>query len=138
MQRMGLRSLASCAWFFDDLDRIEPINALTYALRAMDLAVETNGPDLGEKLLATIEPARANAEPRLNGRELFMTRVLPRRESPQSLIAQALLTTAAGLLIAIFTLFPYNYFVSKAEKAALRMEKYATSLEIVHDGEGGR
>ncbi|MEW5774671.1 MAG: DUF3536 domain-containing protein [Thermodesulfobacteriota bacterium] len=92
MQRMGLRSLASCAWFFDDLDRIEPINALTYALRAMDLARETGGPDLGKDLLAALEPARANAAPRLNGRELFTTRVLPRRETPQSLIAQALLT----------------------------------------------
>jgi len=49
-------------------------------------------------------------------------------------IAQALLTTAAGLLIAIFTLFPYNYFMSKVERAAIRIEKYATSLEILHRG----
>jgi biopolymer transport protein ExbB len=56
-------------------------------------------------------------------------------QDPQAVtsgIAQALITTAAGLLIAIFTLFPYNYFVSKVEKAAVRIEKYATSLEIVH------
>ena len=49
-------------------------------------------------------------------------------------IAQALLTTAAGLLIAIFTLFPYNYFMSKVEKAAIRIEEYATSIEIVLRG----
>ncbi len=58
-------------------------------------------------------------------------------QDPQAVtagIAQALLTTAAGLLIAIFTLFPYNYFVSKVEMAAIRIEKYATSLEIVHGG----
>jgi biopolymer transport protein ExbB len=53
-------------------------------------------------------------------------------------IAQALITTAAGLLIAILTLFPYNYFMSKVEKAANRVEKYATSLEIVHGGESGK
>lgn len=52
-------------------------------------------------------------------------------------IAQALITTAAGLLIAIFTLFPYNYFMARVEKAAARIEKYATSLEIVH-GDGKR
>lgn len=58
-------------------------------------------------------------------------------QDPQAVtsgIAQALVTTAAGLLIAIFTLFPYNYFVSKVEKAGIRIEKYATSLEIVHGG----
>ncbi len=59
-------------------------------------------------------------------------------QDPQAVtsgVAQALITTAAGLLIAIFTLFPYNYFMSKVERAAIRMEKYATSLEIVHGGD---
>ena len=62
-------------------------------------------------------------------------------QDPQAVtsgIAQALITTAAGLLVAIFTLFPYNYFMTKVEKAAVRIEKYATSLEIVHSGERKR
>jgi biopolymer transport protein ExbB len=45
-------------------------------------------------------------------------------------VAQALITTAAGLAIAIFSLFPYNYFNAKVEMAAQDMEKYATGLEI--------
>jgi biopolymer transport protein ExbB len=48
-------------------------------------------------------------------------------------IAQALITTAAGLGIAILSVFPYNYFNSRIEKAALDIEKYATSLEIVYE-----
>ncbi|MBW1899537.1 MAG: MotA/TolQ/ExbB proton channel family protein, partial [Deltaproteobacteria bacterium] len=48
-------------------------------------------------------------------------------------IAQALVTTASGLGIAIFTVFPYNYFTSRVERAALAIEKYATSLEIVYE-----
>jgi biopolymer transport protein ExbB len=48
-------------------------------------------------------------------------------------IAQALITTATGLGIAIFTLFPYNYFNNRAENAAVDIEKYATSLEIVYE-----
>ena len=51
-------------------------------------------------------------------------------------IAQALITTAYGLGIAIFSVFPYNYFNAKVERAALAMEKYATSLEIVYEKRG--
>jgi biopolymer transport protein ExbB len=48
-------------------------------------------------------------------------------------IAQALLTTATGLAIAIFTLIPYNYFQSRVEKAVRLLEKYGTSLKILWD-----
>lgn len=48
-------------------------------------------------------------------------------------IAQALVTTAYGLGIAILSVFPYNYFSSRISKAALGIEKYATSLEIVYE-----
>ncbi len=57
-------------------------------------------------------------------------------DQPQAVtagIAQALITTAAGLGIAILSVFPYNYFNSRVEKAVLNIEKYATSLEIVYE-----
>jgi biopolymer transport protein ExbB len=57
-------------------------------------------------------------------------------ENPEAVtggIAQALITTAAGLMIAIPTVFPYNYFTLKIEQAALSIEKYATGLEIVYE-----
>ncbi|MCK5696059.1 MAG: MotA/TolQ/ExbB proton channel family protein [Desulfobacula sp.] len=57
-------------------------------------------------------------------------------ENPQAVtggIAQALITTAAGLSIAIITVFPYNYFNSRIKRAAGIMEKYATSFEIVYE-----
>ena len=57
-------------------------------------------------------------------------------ERPQEVtsgIAQALITTAAGLGIAILSVFPYNYFNSRVENAAVLIEKYATSLEIVYE-----
>ena len=55
------------------------------------------------------------------------------REAVTLGIAQALITTATGLAIAILTVFPYNYFNSRVENAALLIEKYATSLEIVYE-----
>jgi biopolymer transport protein ExbB len=48
-------------------------------------------------------------------------------------VAQALITTATGLGIAILSVFPYNYFNAKVDQAAMDMEKYATSLEIVFE-----
>jgi biopolymer transport protein ExbB len=48
-------------------------------------------------------------------------------------VAQALITTATGLGIAILSVFPYNYFNTKVECAALDIERYATSLEIVYE-----
>ncbi|MBN1847681.1 MAG: MotA/TolQ/ExbB proton channel family protein [Deltaproteobacteria bacterium] len=57
-------------------------------------------------------------------------------EHPQAVtagIAQALITTASGLGIAILAVFPFNYFNSRAENAAAYIEKYATSLEIVYE-----
>ena len=57
-------------------------------------------------------------------------------ENPQAVtagIAQALITTASGLGIAILSVFPYNYFNSRVENAVLTVEKYATSLEIAYE-----
>jgi biopolymer transport protein ExbB/TolQ len=57
-------------------------------------------------------------------------------DQPQAVtvgIAQALITTAVGLGIAILSVFPYNYFNSRVEKAVLNIEKYSTSLEIVYE-----
>lgn len=57
-------------------------------------------------------------------------------QNPQAVtagIAQALITTATGLAIAIPSVFAYNHFNARAERAARAVEKYATSLEIVYD-----
>ncbi len=47
-------------------------------------------------------------------------------------IAQALITTATGLSIALVTLMPYNYFVSRVQSAAKLLEAIGSELEIVY------
>jgi biopolymer transport protein ExbB len=46
-------------------------------------------------------------------------------------IAEALIATATGLLIAIMTLIPYNYFRSKVERLTDVLEEQATRLELL-------
>ena len=53
-------------------------------------------------------------------------------------ISQALVTTAFGLGVAIFSVFPYNYFYSRIESAVADMESYAASLEIVFEKGTGK
>ena len=54
-------------------------------------------------------------------------------------IAEALITTAAGLSISVMTVFPYNYFNTRIERSQDLIEMYASHLEITlgddHEGE---
>lgn len=46
-------------------------------------------------------------------------------------VAEALIATATGLGVAITTLIPYNFFLTKVEKTVEEMEHYATKLEMI-------
>jgi biopolymer transport protein ExbB len=46
-------------------------------------------------------------------------------------VAEALIATATGLLIAILTLVSYNYFTAKVEREMDRMEHFSSSLELL-------
>ena len=46
-------------------------------------------------------------------------------------IAEALIATATGLLIAIMTLIPYNYLRSQVEQLTDVLEEQSTRLELL-------
>jgi biopolymer transport protein ExbB len=48
-------------------------------------------------------------------------------------VAEALIATATGLLIAILTLVSYNYFTARAEREIDAMEHFCSSLELLLD-----
>jgi len=50
-------------------------------------------------------------------------------------VAEALIATATGLLIAILTLVPYNYFSNRAEREMEEIEYYASRLELALRGD---
>jgi hypothetical protein len=92
MQAWGLASFASCAWFFDEISRLEPVNAMTFALRALELARATGMADAEAAVLDILAQARSNDPALGSGRDIWENMARPRRETPKSLIAQALLT----------------------------------------------
>ncbi|MBL4702841.1 MAG: MotA/TolQ/ExbB proton channel family protein [Phycisphaeraceae bacterium] len=54
-------------------------------------------------------------------------------QNPQAVlggIAQALITTATGLSVAVMSLLPMNYFLSKLQKQAEQISDFATQLEL--------
>jgi hypothetical protein len=77
MERGALRIFTSCAWFFDDIGGLEPIEVLRYAARAIELA----GP-AGERLeaafLARLADARSNDPALGTGRDVYLTMAKPR------------------------------------------------------------
>lgn len=46
-------------------------------------------------------------------------------------VAEALIATATGLLIAILTLLSYNYFAARAEREMDAMEHFSSALELM-------
>jgi biopolymer transport protein ExbB len=53
-------------------------------------------------------------------------------------VAEALIATAAGLLIAILTLVPYNYFSNRAERELEEIEYYGSRLELLLADQEGK
>jgi biopolymer transport protein ExbB len=53
-------------------------------------------------------------------------------------VAEALIATATGLLIAILTLIPYNYFTTRVEKELDAMEHFSSSLELLLHEQAGK
>jgi biopolymer transport protein ExbB len=53
-------------------------------------------------------------------------------------VAEALIATATGLMIAILTLVSYNYFTTKVEREMDRMEHFSSSLELMLHERAGK
>lgn len=52
------RMFNSCAWFFDDLERIEPKNSIIYAAHAARLTEEATGINVSGKMIPLLEKTR--------------------------------------------------------------------------------
>ena len=76
LQRHALMMFTSCGWFFDDPGRVEPVQILRYAHRAMHFHESLGGRSLQEDFIQRLLPIESPDEGFANGRELFETKVL--------------------------------------------------------------
>ncbi|MFP4482354.1 MAG: DUF3536 domain-containing protein [Thermovirgaceae bacterium] len=122
MQRHGMLMFTSCAWFFEDIGRIETVQVLRYAARAIQLAGIFTEEPLEEVFLEKLESAPGNTRTLPDGSEVYKTMVLPAKVD--------LFRVAAHY--AIFALFR-----EKAE--SININRYAVEteeLDILETGKG--
>ncbi len=77
----------SCAWFFDDLGRLEPQIALRHAARALELLPGADRERLEAPLLATLAQAHSNDPSKGSGADIWHRDVAPGAEGPARLAA---------------------------------------------------
>lgn len=106
------------------------VSAMKRGLAAMDTII-TLSPLLG--LLGTIIGM-------INAFNVMAAAGLGQPHAVTGGVAEALVCTAAGISVAVVTLVPYNYFLSRVEGETEMIETYATRLEsaIKVSGKGQR
>jgi hypothetical protein len=77
LERHTLLIFTSCAWFFDDLARIEPVQVLKYAARAIELS-GTEAARLEAEFVRRLAGAQSNDAAEGSGADIYLKRVKPR------------------------------------------------------------
>lgn len=94
MQRAGLLVSTSCAWFFDEVSRIEARQVLAYAARAVQLALEFDR-NLEPALLERLREADSNLPEMLDGANVYVQHVRPLLVDLSRVVAHTAILTLA-------------------------------------------
>lgn len=81
MERGALRTLTSCAWFFDDIGGIEALQVLRYAAWAIALT-GPEAPGLEEGFIRRLAQAESNSRMLGTGRDIYLHRARPSVPAP--------------------------------------------------------
>ncbi len=77
LQRNAMLMYTSCGWFFDEISRIEPIQIMQYAARAIQLAREVGEVDLEPEYVSILKRASSNIPDMKNGARIYGQFVKP-------------------------------------------------------------
>ena len=95
MQRASLRTFTSCAWFFDEVDRIEVRQVLRYAARAIELSGQAAR--LTPEFIADLTRASSGHDNAPTAGEVFVRSALPHRDPVTGVAAAAVALAEASL-----------------------------------------
>jgi hypothetical protein len=95
LERHSLLLFTSCAWFFDDLARIEPVQVLKYAARAIELS-GADAARLEAEMVRRLAAAKSNDPLEGSGADIYLKRVKPRVPQEVRLAAGLALITSLG------------------------------------------
>ncbi len=98
MQRQSLLMFTSCGWFFDEVSRIEAMQILQYANRAIQIAEAESDRALGHKFEKKLQKAESNLAKYGNAAKLYKQEICPKRIS----------LTSVGMHYAVASLFDEN------------------------------
>ena len=74
MERNSLLMFTSCGWFFDEISRIEPVQIMRYAARAIELAKNLFNVDLEPPFLKLLAEAPSNVPALQDGAKIYELR----------------------------------------------------------------
>ncbi|MBQ3401944.1 MAG: DUF3536 domain-containing protein [Synergistaceae bacterium] len=74
MERNALLMFTSCGWFFDEISRIEPVQIMRYAARAIELARILTGEDLEPAFMKLLAEAPSNVPELQDGAKIYELR----------------------------------------------------------------
>jgi len=86
MQRHTLQMYTSCGWFFNDLAGIETILILQHAARAIQLAEELIGQEVGGKFIQHLSEAESNLPEMGRGDQVYRHLVKPKQVTPEKVV----------------------------------------------------
>lgn len=77
LQRNAMLMYTSCGWFFDEVSGIETVQILSFAARAIQLALQVSGVDLESPFLELLQRAPSNLAELGNARRVYELCVKP-------------------------------------------------------------
>jgi alpha-amylase/alpha-mannosidase (GH57 family) len=77
IERNAMLMYTSCGWFFDEITRLEPVQVMQYAARAMQLAREVGERDFEPDYIRILEKAPSNVPGFENGADVYQKLVKP-------------------------------------------------------------